>query len=42
MEYQKLKNFLDNLLNQASKFKIKKWVEINDDSRGMYKTNSQI
>ena len=33
---------LDNTPNQPTKFKIKNWVEINDDSRGMYNTNSQI
>ena len=27
--------------NQLSKFKIKNWVEINDDARGIYNTNSQ-
>ena len=33
---------LDNASNQASKFKTKNWVEINDDSRGPYNTNKQI
>ena len=33
---------LDNTLNQLSKFRIKNWFEINDDSRGTYNTNSQI
>ena len=42
MEYQKLINFLDNTLNQPSKLRTKNWVEINDDSRGTYNTNSQI
>ena len=28
--------------NQPSKFKIKNWVEINDESRGTYNVNSQI
>ena len=41
MEYQKI-NLLDNKLNQTSKFRIKNWVEINDDARGTYNTNSQI
>ena len=27
--------------NQLSKFKIKNWVEINDDARGIYNTNRQ-
>ena len=33
---------LDNTLNQPSKFRTKDWVEINDESRGAYDTNSQI
>ena len=33
---------LDNTLNQPSKFRTKYWVEINDESRGAYDTNSQI
>ena len=39
MEYQKIINLLDNIPNQPTKFKTKDWVEINDDSRGMYNTN---
>ena len=42
MEYQKTINLLDNTPNQPSKFRPKNWVEINDDSRGTYNTNSQI
>ena len=41
MEYKKKKNLLDNTQNQPSKFRTKNWVEINDDARGMYNTNSQ-
>ena len=33
---------LENKLNQPSKFRKKTWVEINDDLRGRYNTNSQI
>ena len=33
---------LDNTLNQPSKFRTKHGVEINDESRGVYDTNSQI
>ena len=33
---------LDNKPNQTSKCRTKNWVEINDGSRGMHKTNSQI
>ena len=40
MEYQKIVNLLDNTLNQPSKFRKKNWVEINDESRGTYTSNS--
>ena len=33
---------LDNKPNQPSKSRTKNWVEINDDARGAYNTNSQI
>ena len=33
---------LDNTPSQPTKFRTKNWVEINDDSRGAYNTNSQI
>ena len=36
MEYQKISNLLDNASNQPSEFRIRNWVEINDDSRGTY------
>ena len=42
MEYRKITNFLDNTANQPTKFRTKHWVEITDDARGMYNTNSQI
>ena len=35
-------NLLDNASNQPSKFWTKQWVEINDESRETYSTNSQI
>ena len=38
MEYQKIANFID----EFDKFRTKKWVEINDESRGTYNVNSQI
>ena len=41
-EYQKIINSLENTLNQWTKFRIKNWVEINDDSRGTYNSNGQI
>ena len=43
MEYQKIANLIDdNTLNQPSKFKTSNWIEINDESRGVYNVNSQI
>ena len=42
MEYEKIINLLENTPNQPTKFRTKNWVEINDDSRGTYNTNSQI
>ena len=43
MEYQKIANLIDdNTLNQPSKFRIRNWVEINDELRGAYNVNSQI
>ena len=31
MEYQKIINLLENTSNQPSKFRIKSWVEVNDE-----------
>ena len=43
MEYQKIIKLLDNTPNQLPKLKTKNWVvEINDDARGAYKTNTPI
>ena len=36
MEYQKIINLLVNTQNQLGKFRIKKWVEVNDESSGTY------
>ena len=33
---------IDDVSNQASKFRTKNWVEINDESRGTYYVDSQI
>ena len=33
---------LDNKPNPPSKFKTKNWVEINDESRGIYNKDNQI
>ena len=40
MEYQKIGNLLDNTSNQAWKFRTRNWVEINDEHRGTYTSNS--
>ena len=42
MEYQKIINLLDNTSNHPSKFKTKNWVEVNDDLRRTYSTESRI
>ena len=42
MEHQKIVNLIDDASDQPSKFTTKKWVEINDESRGTYNANSQI
>ena len=42
MEYQKIANLIDDTSNKPSKFRTKNWVEINDESRGIYNVNSQI
>ena len=42
MEYQEIKNLLDNTPNQLSKFRTKNWIKINDESRGVYNVNSDI
>ena len=42
VEYQKIVNLLDNTLNKLSKFRTKIWIEINDQSRGVYNTDSDI
>ena len=42
MEYQKIANLIDGASNHTSKFRTKNWVEINDESRGIYNINSQI
>ena len=42
MEYQNIRNLLGNTPNQPTKFRTKNCVEINDDARGTYNSNSQI
>ena len=41
MGYQKIISLLNNTPSQPTNFTTKKWVEINDNSRGTYNTNSQ-
>ena len=40
MKYQKIINLRDNTANQLTKFRMKNCAEVNDESRGMYNTNS--
>ena len=42
MEYEKIANLLGDASNKTSKFKTRKWIEINDDSIGTYNAGSQI
>ena len=42
MEYQKISNLLDEQGDKPKRFQTKKWIEIVDDRRGTYSTNSQI
>ena len=42
MEFQKMINFLDNTPNQPPKFRAGNWIERNDQSKGVYNTNSGI
>ena len=42
MEHQKIANLLNGVSNQPSKFRTKNWVEINDESRGVYTTGCDI
>ena len=41
MQYQKMINLFENTQNRQTKFRAKNWVEINDDARGTYSTNSR-
>ena len=42
MKYQKTTNLLDYSSNKTYKFRVKNWVEINDESRGKYNDDKQI
>ena len=37
---EKIINLIDNTPNQPSKSRIKNWIDINDESRGMYDANN--
>ena len=41
MEYQKIIIFLNNAPNQRTRLGATNWVEINDEERGTYNTNSE-
>ena len=40
MKYQKIANLLNNVSNQLSKSRTRHWIEINDESRGIYTSNN--
>ena len=42
MEYQKIKNLLGNASDKVSRFIIKKWIEVYDQSGETYNDNKQI
>ena len=42
MAYQKIINLIDNTPNQLSNFRAKNWIEISDQSRRVYNSNSDI
>ena len=42
MEYQKIKNLLDNIPDKVPRFITKKWIEVHDQSGETYNTNKQI
>ena len=44
MEYQKITNLLGTTIDEVPRFNTKKWVEVDDQSRGAddrYKSNKQ-
>ena len=41
MEYQKIINLLDYTTDQPFKFRTRNWVEINDESQGVYNHNNE-
>ena len=41
MEYQKRINLLDDITYQTSKFRTRNWIEVNDESKGVYSSGSE-
>ena len=42
MECQKIVKLVDDTTNQASKFRTRNWVEINDEARGTHNDNNDF
>ena len=42
MEYQKITNLLDASSDNVPRFITKKWIEVHDQSGGIYNNNKQI
>ena len=42
MEYQRIRNLLGNIPDKVPRFLTKKWIEVHDQSGGIYNTNKQI
>ena len=40
MKYRRIINLLDNIANQPSKFRTKKWFYINDELQGTYNASN--
>ena len=42
MEYQRIRNLLGIIPDKVPRFLTKKWIEVHDQSGGIYNTNKQI
>ena len=42
MEYQRIKNLVDNIPDKVPRFITKKWIEVHDQSGETYNTNKKI
>ena len=42
MEYLKKIDLLGDTTNQASKFRKRNWIKLNDQSKGLYSSRSEI